>query len=140
MNADMNTILKTEIQSKLETLSKNKNIWRDMKPEKRLSYLQKMLKRAQGIDHQAWGEDSSLQQGYAPKEPHGEVIAAAEEMLNSAIIVGTIRALMRTHKALVKSNQPPALKSRPSGVGSQHIASVFPYDVVDSLSNAGQSD
>jgi hypothetical protein len=60
-------------------------------------------------------------------------------MINSAILVGTIRALIRTYTALVKTHEPPKIKTHRSLVGTQHIASVFPYDFADSMSPYGMA-
>ena len=137
MNVDMNTTRKMSLQTQLERLSSNKRRWGEMKPERRIEYLRAMLKRAQELDHRGWGNHSSTRQGYDPNAPHGETIAAAEEMVNSAIMVGTIRALIRTYTGLAERGAPPQVKSRPAQVGPQHIASVFPYDLADRMSPFG---
>ena len=93
----------------------------------------KLLKRLQDLDHQSWGAESSLRQGYDPKQAHGEVIAAAEEMVNSAIISGTIRALIRSYKSLNEHSKLPKVINQRASRGNHQINSVFPYDLVDRL-------
>ena len=143
MNTNMNDIQKKELQSRLEILSKNKKIWGDMKASDRLQYLKKMYKRLQQIDHLTWGQHSSQQQGFDVDETYGQVIAASEQMINGAILVGTIRALIRTYTSLTKHATPPSLKASSSqqAFSSQkrQIISVFPYDTADFLSPYGMA-
>ena len=139
MNVAINTALKDTLQDQLEQLSSQKMVWGEMGAGLRLTYLQKMLKRVQQLDHQSWGALSSRRQGYDPEATHGEVIAAAEEMVNSALMVGTIRALIRTYTTLDKTGAPPQVKSHPSQAGAQQVVSVFPYDFADSMSPYGMA-
>ena len=136
---NMYTMQKESLQIKLERLSENKVIWKEMKAQQRLAFLQKMLQRVQNIDYKRWGDQSSLHQGYNPDATHGEVIAASEEMVNSAIMVGTIRALIRTYLSVVKTSKPPKIKSQRALTGPQYITSVFPYDFADTMSPYGMS-
>ena len=133
MNTSLNISPSHDLQHKLERLSLNKERWKNLKPKQRLNYLDKLLKRLQDLDHQSWGDESSLRQGYDPKQAHGEIIAAAEEMVNSVIISGTIRALIRSYKSLDAHSKLPKVSSQRTLTGTHQIASVFPYDLVDRL-------
>lgn len=137
MNTKLPSTERDKLQLKLERLSHRKDTWREMRPARRLDYLRDMLTRLQAIDHQSWGEASSARQGYDPQAQTGEVIAASEEMVNAAIIAGTLRALIRTYSSIMKRGAPPQVSSRPSSVGPQHIASVFPFDLADKMSPYG---
>ena len=137
MNVKVNTTQKDNLQLQLERLSLNKVKWKDMQPAQRSGYLDKMLLRLQTLDHKTWGKRSSMRQGYDPDNIHGDVIAAAEEMVNSALMAGTIRALKRTYVSIARNHTPPQISSRLSATGSQHIASVFPYDFADRMQPYG---
>ena len=136
MNAEPNTILKSELAHKLERLSEQASIWGAMDASQRADYLNKMLSRLQGIEHQKWGEASSQRQGFDPKDVHGEVVASAEQMINGSIMVGTLRALLRTYTHLEKTGAPPPLEKRDS-IDGREILSVFPYDLGDKLNPYG---
>ena len=138
MNTTVNDIQIKELQPHLERLYKNKGNWGEMQASDRLIYLKKMYKRLQKIDHTQWGQKSSHQQGFDANEEYGELVAVSDQMINGAVLVGTIRALIRTYTSLAKHGTPPSLKTS-SSPHHRQIISVFPYDMADFLSPYGMA-
>ena len=120
----------------LGVLQSHKARWATMEPGDRLAYLEKILARLQGLDHERWGTSATRSYGLRPEHPVGDFHVAMESMVNVSVMAGTIKHLIRTATAHAKDGAAPTL-ARTSRDGRE-VVQVFPIDRDDRFSQEGR--
>ena len=119
----------------LELLASKKEIWASMEPAGRLERLQKIERRIQTLDHEAWGQVAAEAYGYSPAHPAGDPQVAVESMVNAIQCLSTVRHLIRTVSSHAKTGARPELRSTIRD--GREVVQVFPVDRADKLSPEG---
>ncbi|MBM75150.1 MAG: hypothetical protein CMK59_07100 [Proteobacteria bacterium] len=133
MNSSVHTSERQDLQNQITRLHENRDLWKNMSAQEKLSILNKMLENTQNIDHQQWGKASIHQQGYDPESSCGQQLGSSEQMVNAATIVGTLRSLIRTYTSLSETEAPPILTKMTDRTDSRTVLKVFPYDFSDKV-------
>ena len=134
-----------QITRSLERLSQNRSIWGSLPLERKKTYLQTLVSRLSDLDHRRWGEQSALIQGYSLESIWGQQSASSETLINILVMKNTLKALIQTYDALIKTQSPPTLTPLASHPPRAHQTQertayrVFPRHWKDRLSINGMA-
>ena len=125
------------VERKLRRLSLQKQQWASASPAIKLQYLNGIADQIKGLDHEQWARDMVYARGYNPNSASASLLIAEQALENSKVLVGTVRRLQRSYKALVKNGTLPFLDTKR---GKDHvILKSFPEDLYDRFSREGQA-